>query len=90
MRFEDCGDYADPTDRTVRVSYEWPHGMADIINSLTEAGLQIEYLHEFPFSSYSSHPFLVEDEHVKGRWRCPSPPGGLPRTFTIRARNSRK
>ena len=85
MRFEDCGDYADPTDRTVRVSYEWSHSMESIINSLIEAGLRIEHLHEFPFSTYASHPFLVEDEEVKGRWRCPSPPGGLPLMFTIRA-----
>jgi hypothetical protein len=33
------------------VSYVWDHSLDDVANTLVEAGLQIEYLHEFPYAA---------------------------------------
>lgn len=83
LRFDGGGDYADPDARHNLTSYEWPHSMAEIINSLIGAGLRIDFLHEFPYGSYRSHPFLTSDEG--GRWRYAERPDSLPLMFSLRA-----
>ena len=77
------GSYADPGADIDSTSYEWCHGMGEIVNSLIEAGLKIEYLHEFNDGIYKSHPFLVQGDD--GMWRFPGVAGGLPLMFSIRA-----
>ena len=44
------GDYADPTHHGKLAGHEWIHAVSEIIGSLLEAGLQIEFFHEFPLS----------------------------------------
>lgn len=83
MRFEDQGSYADRTARIRSVSHEWAHSLADIVNSLLAAGLRIEYLHEFPYSTYRSLPFLKEGKD--GLWRFLDSPDSLPLMFSIKA-----
>lgn len=83
MRFENEGSYADRSADISYVNYEWAHSLSDIINSLIEAGLRIEYLHEFPFNSYQSHPFL--EQGSDGMWRYPKRSESLPLMFSIRA-----
>ncbi len=42
------GSYADPDARIeAPVDYEWDHPLGEIVTALIEAGLTIEYLHEF-------------------------------------------
>jgi SAM-dependent methyltransferase len=44
-----AGSYADPDAHVAApVQYEWNHSLGEIVTALTEAGLTIEYLHEFP------------------------------------------
>jgi SAM-dependent methyltransferase len=83
MRFEDEGSYADRNADIRNVSYEWTHSLSDVINSLIEAGLRIEFVHEFPFNSYQSHPFL--EQGSDGMWRYPKRPESLPLMFSIKA-----
>lgn len=83
LYFEDSGSYAAPDAKVDFVSYEWIHGMGEIINSLIEAGLEIEYLHEFNYCTYQSHPFLAQGDD--GMWRFSDVQGGLPLMFSIRA-----
>lgn len=86
-RYEDTGSYAD-TDAPVEVvSYEWEHPLDEVINELIRAGLRIEYLHEFPFTTYRAHPFLKQD--ADGLWRYPGLKRGLPLMFSLRARKPR-
>lgn len=83
LRFDEEGSYADKDADTRNVNYEWPHSMSDIINSLVDAGLKIEWLHEFAHCSYQSHPFLKQGED--GLWRYDETPGGMPLMFSISA-----
>jgi hypothetical protein len=60
LAFDDDADYADPTAKVSHTrSYEWTHTMGDIVSSLTGAGLEIEFLHEFPHTIGLTWPFLV-------------------------------
>jgi SAM-dependent methyltransferase len=40
--------------------YEWNHPISEVISSLIQAGLQIEFVHEFAESVYQQFPHLVE------------------------------
>jgi SAM-dependent methyltransferase len=83
MRFQSQGTYADRSAEILTDSYEWSHSLSDVINALILAGLRIEYLHEFPFATYQSLPFLVQGDD--GLWRYPRHPESLPLTFSLRA-----
>ena len=60
-RFEERGSYGAPESNFTHASYLWSHGLGDVVNALTNAGLRLEFLHEFPFSSYGCFPFLEEE-----------------------------
>ena len=36
--------------------YEWQHGLGEVVCALLDAGLRLEFLHEFPFTRYRAHP----------------------------------
>ena len=84
LRFEVKGSYADreaPTDGLVESG--WNHSLGEILTSLTDAGLLLEFLHEFDFVRWPVE-FLVEGED--GRWRLPTgTTGGLPLFFSLKA-----
>lgn len=59
MRFVDAGDYAEPSaDITNNVTYEWPHPVSEVLTALINAGLRIEFLHEFPTTPFRFLPFM--------------------------------
>ena len=78
------------SDRSAKVEqefeYVWPHSLGEIVTALAAAGLRIEFLHEWPFLSWSL-PFLVQ--HADGTWRLPEgTPGEIPLLFSLRARRA--
>ena len=77
------GSYTDGNSGVDTVTYEWSHTLGDIVTALIGAGLSIEYLHEFAYCTYQSHPFLKQGED--GLWRDESLRGGLPLMFSIKA-----
>jgi hypothetical protein len=81
MRFEPQGDYAEPSFLAGKPSFEWPYPLSEIINSLTTAGLNIEYLHEFHGSCYKALPFMIQGEdrwwHLEG--------DRIPLSFSLKA-----
>lgn len=79
--FEPEADYADKKVVVNHPSYEWWHGLGDIINALIGAGLRIDFLHEFPYIAYKQFPFM--EEFKPGHWRLPGDP--IPLTFSIKA-----
>jgi 2-polyprenyl-3-methyl-5-hydroxy-6-metoxy-1,4-benzoquinol methylase len=84
LRFESEGSYASCNAKTgLMKNYEWNHPISEIINSLIDEGLKIEFLHEFPFSSYKSLPFMVKDE--KERWILPKSADSVPLMFSLMA-----
>ena len=57
---EEQGTYADETADLLSKTYSWNHGLGEVINALTEAGLHIDYLNEYDESPYNVLPDLVE------------------------------
>jgi len=83
------GTYANPKAKTVnKMAYQWTHSLSDIINSLIDSGLMIEYLHEFP---YTSHDMFHHKENslmeqgADGWWRLKGELQ-LPLMFSLQAR----
>jgi len=52
------GTYANQESKMVSKEYGWNHGLSEVINALTEAGLQIEYLKEHDEAPYDVLPGL--------------------------------
>ncbi len=84
LRFDDLGTY---TDRSAEIknstTYEWPHPTSEVLTALIDAGLRIEFFHEFPFSTYQFLPFteIVADGSV----RLTKHDGCLPLLYSIKA-----
>jgi SAM-dependent methyltransferase len=84
LTFEVKGSYADrsaPTEGLVE--HGWDHSLGEIVTALIDAGLRIEFLHEFDFVRWPMD-FLVESPD--GRWRLPpGTKGQLPLFFSLKA-----
>jgi SAM-dependent methyltransferase len=84
MAFPVQGSYADPSAETVnKTTYEWNYPLGEVVSELIAAGLQIEFLHEWPFACYPMFPYLVEGPD--GLFRMPPGQLSLPLEFSIRA-----
>ena len=65
-KYNCLGDYTDPEFMAEMPSYEWDWTLGEVITALCQAGLQIEFLHEFPQYFYSGYtPYDVEDNKVE-------------------------
>jgi len=86
LAFEDDGSYADRDAKIEnRLTYSWPHPVSEIVTSLIEAGLRIEVLHEFPFTTKQWFPFMEQDSD--GRWHLTKHDGSVPLLYSIKATN---
>jgi SAM-dependent methyltransferase len=79
------GSYADPAAHVeAPIQYEWNHPLGEIVTALLEAGLTIDYLHEFPFTPGTlDWPALVTGED--GATRVRGLEEQFPISFTLRA-----
>jgi len=85
QRIEGSGSYATGNQGAVGVSYVWDHSLGDVINALISAGLQIEFLHEFPYAARAKFPFMEQGDD--GWWRLPGHQHGtIPFLFSLQAR----
>lgn len=84
LRFEYPGSYAAPEAEVATPSYEWHHSLGEVVTALAEAGLRLEFLHEFPFAAWQRFPRMERDE--AGWWRLTGTARDLPLTFSLRAR----
>lgn len=66
------------------VTYQWQHTLSDIVSSLIQAGLTLEFLHEFPYTVYNRFPGLMTQDE-QGRWRLKEN-NHLPLLFSLKAR----
>jgi hypothetical protein len=57
------GTYANENADIISKEYGWNHGLSEVINALTNAGLHIEYLNEHDASPYNVLPNLIETEN---------------------------
>ena len=87
MRYDEPGTYVVsdvPIDHTV--TYEWNHGLGEMVNAFINAGFRIDSLREYPFSGYRAMPSLIEGPD--GWWRFSGEQGRIPFMFSIRATRS--
>ena len=74
--------YADRSACVKNAAFEWNHTMGELVTALVSAGLEIEFLHEFPVCNYQCFPFMVQDSD--GLWRCEG--DVIPLMFSIKAK----
>jgi SAM-dependent methyltransferase len=83
-RWEGEGDYADATAKFEnKVTYEYSHSLGDIVSSLIDAGLQVEFLHEHPFCAWARLPSMSRGDD--GYYRLPGDDARFPFMFSLRA-----
>jgi hypothetical protein len=84
LRFEEDGSYADRSASLEnRVTYSWPHPISEVVTSLIEVGLRIEFLHEFQFSA--EQMFSTMQRGTDGYWRLAAKGASLPLLYSLRA-----
>jgi len=81
--FEYRSRQAAPTADLVSVECSWGHTLADIVCALADAGLRVDYLHEWPFADWQMLPFLCEG--TDGWWHLPADVPSFPLSFSLRA-----
>lgn len=83
------GSYADRDASTEPglTEHGWDHSLGEIVTALIDAGLRLDFLHEFDFVEWAV-PWLVESPD--GRYRLPpGTPGQLPLFFSLKAAKPR-
>ena len=77
------GTYTNADADIVSKEYGWNHGLGEVISSLTNAGLEIEFLHEFDESPYDCFPEMEKTEG--GMYVLKNNKRIFPLLFSIRA-----
>jgi SAM-dependent methyltransferase len=65
-------------------SVEWVHPLAEIVMSILEAGLALEFLHEHDRLAWQLYPSLIKGED--GMFRLPADAPSIPLSYSIKAR----
>ncbi len=78
------GSYATNDQGEKRTFYIWNHGLSEVITSLIGAGLQIEFLHEFPYAARAKFKGMERGEG--NWWRLPQSQVQIPFLFSLQAR----
>ena len=85
-RWDEPGSYTDPTAETVEnVSYEWTHTLGAVVTAQAQAGLVIEFLHEFDRLFWKNFPFMTPGEEPN-TWVLPEHRASVPLAYSICAR----
>ena len=82
--WESEGSYADRDAGFSHKAYEWTHNIGDVVTSLISAGLRLEFLHEFPYSTYDALHFALE-QIGPDKYALPDHPDTIPLMYSIRA-----
>jgi SAM-dependent methyltransferase len=84
QRDEYPGTYAATTAKMRnRVSYGWAHPVSEVLNSLSDAGLEIGRIGEYPYSYWHKFPFMRKD--AEGWWRLTRDQDMVPLMWSISA-----
>lgn len=78
------GTYTDWNSNVKGITYEWSYTIGDVINALIKEGLKIEYLHEFPFTTYDQLPGFME-QNKKGQYVLKNKKIQIPLLFSLKA-----
>jgi SAM-dependent methyltransferase len=64
-------------------TYNWGHGLGEIVTALIDVGLRIEFLNEHKVCAWQAHPWMEQGDD--GMWRVPNHPERLPLMSSTRA-----
>ena len=78
--YQSVTSYAGMKTSKTHTGKEWTHSLGDIVNSLINAGLRIEFLHEYPYIFFKALPYMKQDD--RGAWRIPG--DKIPLIFTLK------
>lgn len=78
------GTYADWNAKIKSPTYLWSHTVGDVINALTEEGLSLKYLHEFPFTMYDQFPGLMK-KNKKNQYVLKNKKNQIPLLLSLKA-----
>ncbi|TPN81784.1 class I SAM-dependent methyltransferase [Aquimarina algicola] len=78
------GTYADTNANMISKEFGWNHGLGEVVSSLSEAGLTIEYLKEHDASPYEIFPEMISLDTDQGMYV--SKDRLYPLLFSIKAR----
>ena len=77
------GSYADADADVSATSWEWSHGLGEVVTALLEAGLRLEWLREHPRSPYDVLPYL--ERRAEGDYGVRGGRDDLPLLFSLKA-----
>ncbi|MEU5432234.1 class I SAM-dependent methyltransferase [Streptomyces sp. NPDC020719] len=78
------GTYTNADDDVVESGFTWAHSLGAIVTSVIDAGLRLEFVHEFPSAWFPVLPYLEQREDG-GYWLPAHIEGELPLLFSMRA-----
>ncbi len=81
---DSSGTYTDWEADVKGITYEWSYTMSDVINAFLKEGLEIEYLHEFPYTMYDQFPGFME-QNEKGQYVLKDKKIQIPLLFSLKA-----
>lgn len=81
---DSSGTYTDWEADVKGFTYEWSYTMGDVINSLIDAGLRIEFVHEFPYTMYDQFSGFME-KNEKGQFVLKNKKIQIPLLFSLKA-----
>ena len=78
--------YADKNAKVQHTTeYGWNHSFSEILGSLRDAGLRIDFLHEYPFCAWECFPNMSKGADGWYRIADPDKANMIPLTFTLKA-----
>jgi SAM-dependent methyltransferase len=83
LTFVARGSYAVRDTDFAHQAHEWPHALFDVVSAVTNAGLRLERVREYPFSTYGCFPFVTE--RSPDEWRMATGTVDVPLMFSLRA-----
>ena len=82
--WDEPGTYADlEADTTNNVTYEWTHGLGEVVTAVIAAGLRLEFLHEFDYTGFPRWPFL--EKTADEIYRLPAGMPSIPLAYSLKA-----
>jgi len=82
------GSYATPDKPNFETTYEWAHSIGEVVTAISNSGLNIVHLNEFPFTTQGDFMGCLHEEE-QGLWRYPDSKHGVPLTYAITAEKPR-
>jgi SAM-dependent methyltransferase len=85
--WEEPGTYADfDAETSNNVTYEWNHTLGDVVSAVSAAGLNVELLHEYDYTTFPRWPILEKSGF--DTYRLPEGTPRIPLMYSLRARKA--